>query len=125
VTHPAPLRLLPFIVLLGLTACGYPSGPGSINLVDGSYQGSATLVTAGPTCPAGQFGIIEIGDCVLDYGYVPGLIFEAAVKPDGTLHDEEGKSVLDGKLDGDHLAFTITTPDCKSAYDASYIWNHS
>jgi hypothetical protein len=103
-----------------------PKGPGSTNLIDGSYQGLGSLQTANaPTCPASEYGPLEVGDMVLHYAYTPAIIFEAPIQPDGTLHDEEGPAVLDGKLVDNRLAFTVTTPDCTSTYNNKFIWNHS
>jgi len=119
----APL-VLAATLLAGCSSA--PHGPGSTNLVDGSYQGLGYLETSNPKiCPESAYGQMEIGDRTLRYAYTPAIIFEAAVQPDGTVHDDEGTATLDGKLTNQRLTFTISTPDCKSTYNNSFIWNHS
>lgn len=96
-------------------------------LYDGSYQGHATLVrAAGPGCPVRpRNGVVEIGDATLVFPYTPNLTFAAVVQRDGTMHAESGPLRLDGRIVGNQLAFTITTPRCQSVYRMRYVWNHS
>ncbi len=122
--RPASIIAAAGLVLAGCTSA--PPGPGSTDLVDGSYQGQATLVTSNaPSCPEAAYGQIEVSDLTLHYAYTPSIIFAAPVQSDGTLHDEDGKYVLDGKLADNRLQFTVTTPDCQSTYNNTFIWNHS
>ena len=96
-------------------------------LYDGSYQGHAALLAAnGPFCPREPHkGVIEIGDAVLVYPYTPNLILTAPVQPDGSVHAREGAAVLDGRIVGNWLNFTIRTPNCLSWYNLHFVWNHS
>jgi hypothetical protein len=111
-------------LLAGCTSA--PKGPGSTNLIDGGYQGRESLEMANaPTCPESAYGQLEVGDLNLHYAYTPAIVFDAAIAADGTLHDEVGPAVLDGKVVDNRLMFSVTTPDCKSTYNNTFIWNHS
>jgi hypothetical protein len=119
---------VPFVLAAALLAgcTSAPKGPGSTNLIDGSYQGRESLEMANaPSCPESAYGQLEVGDQALHYAYTPAIVFEASIQPDGTLHDEVGPAILDGKVAENRLAFTVTTPDCKSSYNNKFIWNHS
>ncbi len=96
-------------------------------LYDGSYQGRVRLVRAiGPACPRWPgYGVVVIGDATLYYPYEPDLNFAAPVTREGTMHDRIGPAVLDGRIAGNQLAFTIKTPQCQSYYRMHFVWNHS
>ena len=109
-----------------LAGCSYPHGPGSTNLVDGSYQGRPRLQAVDRAlCPSPHYGVLEIGDRELHFAYLPTIVFDAPVQPDGTLHDEQGPSVLDGRIHANRLQLSVTTPDCHTDYNTAFIWNHS
>ena len=115
------LLLIPFVA-----GCSYPRGPGSSNLVDGSYHGRPVLQAGTePTCPGTHYGYFEVADRDLHFAYQPDIVFDVPVQPDGTLHDVQGKAVLDGKAANDSLVLTVTTPDCRTFYSTGFIWNHS
>lgn len=120
-------KLAPLAVLLCLASgCTYPAGPGSTNLTDGSYKGRPALQAAAPQiCPDTHYGYFEIADRDLHFAYLPGIVFDAAVNPDGSLHDTRGPAVLDGKVGDDHLTLSVTTPDCHTDYNMRFVWNHS
>lgn len=96
-------------------------------LYDGSYQGRGALVSANaPGCPIWpRRGVVEIGDATLIYPYLPELILAAPVAPDGSLHAETGRAVLDGRIVNNNLEFAIRTPHCQSRYSMHFVWNHS
>jgi hypothetical protein len=109
-----------------LAGCSYPHGPGSTNLIDGSYKGRPALQAANPQiCPGTHYGYVEIGDRDLHFAYLPGIIFDAPVQLNGTLHDVRGPAVLDGKIIDERLVFSVTTPQCHTDYDLGFYWNHS
>ena len=127
--------------ILLVSACATPPGAAPIRtgkngvsrpaipseLFDGSYQGRSYLVrAAGPGCPLEpRHGVVEIGDALLIYPYTPNLVLAAQVAPNGTMHTTAGPAVLDGRVVGDQLVFTIRTPLCESRYRMHFIWNHS
>jgi hypothetical protein len=112
--------------LISLASCSYPHGPGSTDLVDGSYKGRPALQAANPSvCPGTHYGYIELGDRDLHFAYLPNVVFEAPVQPNGLLHDTRGPAVLDGKVADDRLIFSVTTPQCHTDYDLRFYWNHS
>ncbi len=115
------------VVLLGLLAgCSYQHGPGSTDLIDGSYRGRPQLTAANPDlCGTTHYGFIELGDRELHFAYVPTVIFDAAVQPDGSVHDKVGPATLDGKVVGDRMIFSVVTPACRADYDLGFLWNHS
>jgi hypothetical protein len=128
--------VLPALLPLGLAGCGgwndmllnYASNqspelpPLESDKVDGSYKGGVTLVaTQSPACPASSFGQIEIGDQTLYFAYQPNTMFVAPIRPDGSVYAVSGPSVLDGKLTGGRLAFTVRTPVCESRYNMRYV----
>jgi hypothetical protein len=122
------LRTSPFCVLslAALAGCGYPSGPGSTDLVDGSYRGRPALQAANPTeCPGTHYGYVELGDRDLHFAYLPNIVFEAPVQANGAVHDVRGPAVLDGKVVDDTMIFSVTTPQCHTDYSLHFIWNHS
>ncbi len=90
--------------------------------VDGNYKGAANLVaTQSPACPGSSFGKIEIGDQTLYFAYLPNTMFVAPIRPDGSLYAVSGPSVLNGRLAGGRLAFTVRTPVCESHYNMRYV----
>jgi hypothetical protein len=104
------------------------SRPASLSeLFDGSYQGRAVLVrNTGHVCPIWpRRGVVEIGEAVLTFPYLPGLTFSAPVQPDGSLHAEYGPAVLDGRVAGDYLSFAVRIPECETHYNLRFVWNHS
>jgi len=132
--------LLPLAVAAALGGCAAPQAAAvrtgalgvsrpatTTELFDGSYQGRAVLVRGSrPTCPVWpRYGTVEIGDAVLIYPYLPGLVFSAPVQPNGSLHSQTGQFVLDGRIVNGHLDFTVITPACASRYSMRYVWNHS
>ena len=93
---------------------------------DGSYQGGSVLVRASSrACPPSRRGVIEIGDSTIFFPYQPDLIFTTAVRSDGSMHGVAGQTHLDGRIVGDRLTMTISSPTCETQYRARYIWNHS
>lgn len=92
---------------------------------DGSYQGRARLVHgSAAACPASRYGVVDIGDAALVFPYQPSLVLAAPLQPDGTLHAADGKAVLDGKVIGGRLAFTVRTPECETEFHGHVVWNH-
>lgn len=90
--------------------------------VDGNYKGAVDLVaTQSPACPGNSFGKIEIGDRTLYFAYLPNTMFIAPIGPDGSIYAVSGTSVLDGRLAGGRLAFTVRTPVCESHYNMRYV----
>jgi len=90
--------------------------------VDGNYKGAANLVaTQSPACPGSSFGKIEIGDRTLYFAYQPHTMFVAPIQPDGSVYAVSGPAVLDGKLTGGRLAFSVRTPVCESHYNMRYV----
>jgi hypothetical protein len=90
--------------------------------VDGNYKGAASLVAAqSPACPGNSFGKIEIGDRTLYFAYLPNTMFIAPIQPDGSVYAVSGPAVLDGRLAGGRLAFTVRTPVCESHYNMRYV----
>jgi hypothetical protein len=90
--------------------------------VDGNYKGVADLVAAqSPACPGDSFGKIEIGDRTLYFAYLPNTMFIAPIRPDGSVYAVSGPAVLDGRLAGGRLAFTVRTPVCESHYNMRYV----
>lgn len=105
-----------------------PSAFAPVNTLalDGSYQGEADLlVSTGRDCPASQNGVLEIGDRTMYFPYQPALEFSAPIGQDGTMHQLVGNAILDGRITGDVLSMSITTPTCRSTYAAHLIWNRS
>jgi hypothetical protein len=95
-----------------------PMAPMITGPINGYYQGRVREVDAkAPNCSAATRGVIEIGDKTLLYAYSPQLIYVASVQPDGTVHAEAGGTTLDGTLVDGHLAFNVTTQDCKTSFD--------
>jgi len=92
---------------------------------DGSYQGRARLVHGtDAACPVSRYGVVDIGDAALVFPYQPGLVLAALLQPDGSLHAADGKAVLDGKVAGGRLAFTVRTPECETEFHGHVVWNH-
>lgn len=132
-----PLAALLAVVLpLGLAGCGgwndallnHASGQSpelpspESDKVDGSYKGAVNLVAAqSPACPGNSFGRIEIGDRTLYFAYLPNTMFIAPIRPDGSVYAVSGPAVLDGRLAGGRLAFTVRTPVCESHYNMRYV----
>ncbi len=114
-------------VLLALLAgCSYPHGPGTTDLVDGNYRGRPAVTASAPDlCPGNHYGYFELGDRELHFAYMPNIIFDAPVQPDGTIHDVSGPAVLDGKVVDDHMIFSVSTPECQSSYNLRFFLNHS
>jgi hypothetical protein len=93
-----------------------------IDRVNGTYKGIITLVEAhNPNCPPTMWGIIDVGDSTLVLDYTPAIIMTAAVQPDGTVHAQSGKTVLDGVLRHGRLNFTVRSPVCVSRYRFRYV----
>ena len=114
------------LLLAGLAGCANPGPQVSTNPIDGSYQGRVRLLHANlPTCQRRQYGVIEVGDHTLFLAYDPATIFTVPVQDDGTVHAEMSPYVLDGRVANNRLAFTVTSPDCQTAYSMHFIWNHS
>jgi hypothetical protein len=130
IVRPAPVVAFAAAFLLGgcaLVSPGDSVPPASVSgRFDGSYQGGSRLVSAlAPGCPAGHEGVVEIGDGILTYAYTPAVMFSTHVLPDGRLEGNAGPVVLLGRIAGNHLAMTITSPQCRTDYSADYVWNHS
>ncbi len=124
--RPLPPNALLGLLVAGLCGCSYSHGPGSTDLVDGSYRGRPTLATSTPDiCPGTHYGYIEVGDRDLHFAYLPNVVFDAPVGSEGSLHSTSGDSVLDGKITDDQLVFSVTTPQCHSSYNLRFLWNHS
>jgi hypothetical protein len=102
-----------------------PTGP-AFTVFDGSYEGTPQLVSNdGPGCPGERRGVVEVGDGALHFAYQPTVFFVTPVSSDGTIHGTVGDAVLDGRITGDELAMTVTTPHCHSQYALHFVWNHS
>ena len=127
--HPAPITL--------------PDGSNAHytpDLIDGSYQGTASLTSApnlterswwhkalisSETCPTTGIGVIEIASGVLSYAFNPTLIFNPTVGKDGSLYQQIGEATLWGKVKNGRLTFNVTTPLCTLRFFGSYKGNHS
>jgi hypothetical protein len=120
-----------------LTACGptawedreraWRAGPGAnatvpFPLVEGTYKGTAELVSAtGPDCPAGRPGIITIGDNRLVYSSGARQNFVALIGRDGTVRASAGNATLEGQVGNGNLAFAIRSPTCESRYNLRWV----
>ncbi len=109
--------------------------------VDGSYQGTATLVKAyrvdlrhtywhrpkvdDEVCPHTTYGIVEIGDHTLYYSYAPNLEFAAPVTSAGAIAQTVGTSTLTGQVKQGTLTFSIVTPLCTTRFSGGFKLNHS
>ncbi len=94
---------------------------------DGSYQGSITQVAArSPACPRepGE-RVLMLGDGVLWYAYDTNVYFAAPVNSDGVIQATDGNATINGKITGNHLVATVTSPDCTSRISMYYLYNHS
>jgi hypothetical protein len=122
-------------VLLGTALVGCAAPPPApvpagyvapVSAFDGNYQGRVRLIAGRPPlCPRPHTGVLEVGDRALTFAYAPDVIFTTPVAPDGSLHQQIGAAVLDGRIAGEHLSVTITSPGCSTRYDMAYVWNHS
>jgi hypothetical protein len=92
---------------------------------DGSYKGTATLISATGVCPNGRTGILQIGDNTLTYSYTPQLVFQVPVGANGRLHGVAGDAVLDGVISDNELRMVVKTPNCTTVYDNAFVYNHS
>ena len=92
---------------------------------DGSYQGSI-ISTANPACPH-EYGerVLMLGDGVLWYPYDADIFFAAPVNSDGVMQATDGDTTLKGKITGNHLVATVTSPQCTSQISMYYLYNHS
>lgn len=109
-----------------LAACANPGPQVSTNPIDGSYQGQVRLLHATlQSCQRRQYGVIEIGDHTLFLAYDPATFFTVPVQDDGLVHAETNGYVLNGRIANNRLVFTVTSPECQTAYNMHFIWNHS
>jgi len=117
------------LLLAGLAGCGAPFSPARFaltNQIDGDYQGDVRLVRGRPpVCERSQYGVALVGDRTLWLAYNPTTIFTVPVQDDGSVHAEMLPYVLDGRVAHERLRFTVTSPECQTAYDMDFIWNHS
>ena len=94
---------------------------------NGSYQGSIRQVAAtAPGCPT-EHGekVIMVGDGVLWYAYSPVILFTSPVQYDGTIDATSGNARMEGRVQGNHLEATVTSPTCKTSLSMNFILNHS
>ncbi len=103
-----------------------PLSAGELRIFNGSYQGYIRQVVAkGPSCPTEQGEkVIMVGDGVLWYAYSPVIYFTSPVQYDGTIDATSGTARMQGRVVGDHLAATVTTPECETRINMNYILNH-
>jgi hypothetical protein len=99
--------------------------PGDPLYFDGSYKGTARLVSATGACPNGRTGVLQVGDDVLTYAYTPDQVFQVPIGSDGTLHGQAGDTTLDGRILNDRLLMTVKSPTCTTQFDTSFAFNHS
>ena len=109
--------------LVGVTV---PLTAGELRDYNGSYQGTVRQVVAkGPSCPT-EHGerVIMVGDGVLWYAYSPVTYFTAPVQYDGTIEATSGAARMSGRVVGNHLGATVTTPECETRLNMDIILNH-
>lgn len=120
-----------------LTACGptawedreqaWRAGPGAtatvpFPLVDGTYKGTAQLVSAnGPDCPVSRDGIITIGDNRLVYSSGTRQNFVALIGRDGSIRGSAGSATLEGQVGNGTLTFAIRSSSCESTYALRWV----
>lgn len=93
-----------------------------IDKIDGVYKGIATTVVArSPICPTDRFGTVFVGDRTLTFSLTPSTLFITPVQADGTVHTETTTSVLDGKIEGGRLTFTVRDAICVTSYDLRWV----
>jgi hypothetical protein len=94
---------------------------------DGSYQGYVTPVSAtGPGCPVEKGEkVLMVGDGVLWYAYNPTTLFSSAIAYDGSINATSGTATMTGKVVGNHLEATVTSPQCQTQISMNYLYNHS
>ncbi len=103
-----------------------PLTAGEMRVYNGSYQGTIRQVAAnGPGCPT-EHGerVIMVGDGVLWYAYSPVIYFTSPVQYDGTIDATSGTAHMIGRVKGDRLEATVTSPTCETKLSMHYIYNH-
>lgn len=86
--------------------------------VDGIYNGRSSLVRSeAPTCPSPTRGLLEVGDRQVVFGYLPDVIFVATILSNGVMHATTNGFVLDGHMQDDGIAFTVSGPACRSVFE--------
>ena len=110
-----------------LVGVAVPLSASQTRVYDGSYQGTITPVSiTGAGCPR-EHGerVLFLGDGVLWYAYDPTTLFAAPVNSDGRIQSTEGGATLAGKITGNHLQATVTSPACTSRISMDFIYDHS
>ena len=110
-----------------LVGVAVPLSASASHVYDGSYQGYITQVAArSPACPRepGE-RVLMLGDGVLWYPYNASTFFAAPVNSAGIINATDGNATLAGKISGNHLLATVTSPDCTSRISMYFLYNHS
>lgn len=93
---------------------------------DGSYQGYIrTTAAKNASCPdePGE-RVLMVGDGVLWYAYTPGILFASPVRYDGSIDNADGETHITGKITGNTLRATVSSPICTTQLKMRYIGNH-
>lgn len=114
-----------------LVGVAVPLSASASRTYDGSYQGYVATTTIATTagsrpCP-NEHGerVLMLGDGVLWYPYDPDTFFAASVNSDGVIQGTDAHAAIKGKITGNHLVATVTTPNCTSQMSMYYLYNHS
>jgi hypothetical protein len=114
-----PMSLALLLAGCGLAGQNQPPAPAlPAAALDGIYDGRATRELADTAdCPPAGPGMLEVGDATLVYGADAATVFDVPLAAGGRLHAQSGGAVLDGSLNGDRLAFSVSKPGCRVSYD--------
>ncbi len=126
----ASLLLSACTTVFDLVGVAVPLSASASRTYDGSYQGTiattAATAAASRLCP-NEYGerVLMLGDGVLWYPYDPDTFFAASVNSDGSIQGTDANATIKGKISGNHLVATVTTPNCTSQMSMYYLYNHS